>query len=279
MLEQAEAWLRHLRDGGPRDVPKARLTVAEYARVAAPILLQWSQSFDDLREITPQDVTDVLNVRSVGRSRSHALVVLRSLFRFLHRTRRIFHDPTSRLKPGKAVTAALLPLKEHRYEQVIAAASTPLQHVVLALAAIHAASRHDIRNLMLEDFDLGNRHIIINKVRRHLDDLTRQALLAYLEERRIRWPRTANPHLLVSSHTAMDTRRVSSYFLTQLFKGLIGIDQLRQDRQLEEALSQGADPLHLAAVFGVAESTAMRYADAARKILQEEYDIGTPGRC
>ncbi|MFC4503696.1 MULTISPECIES: hypothetical protein [Streptomyces] len=35
------------------------------------------------------------------------------------------------------------------------------------------------------------------------------------------------------------------------------------DRQLEEALVHGPDPLHLAEVFGLGERTAIRYANSA----------------
>jgi hypothetical protein len=45
---------------------------------------------------------------------------------------------------------------------------------------------------------------------------------------------------------------------------------MRSDRWLEEALSRGPDPLHLAAVFGISTNTAMRYARAARLILESE---------
>ncbi|MFF3247694.1 hypothetical protein ACFYWY_29110 [Streptomyces sp. NPDC002870] len=46
--------------------------------------------------------------------------------------------------------------------------------------------------------------------------------------------------------------------------------RLRVDRQLEEALTHGADPLHLALVFGIDEKTAIRYADSARQLLQAD---------
>lgn len=45
------------------------------------------------------------------------------------------------------------------------------------------------------------------------------------------------------------------------------LERLRVDRQLEEAMAQGSDPLHLAEVFGLDEKTAMRYADSARQLL------------
>ncbi|MDX3633370.1 hypothetical protein OG920_03105 [Streptomyces europaeiscabiei] len=43
----------------------------------------------------------------------------------------------------------------------------------------------------------------------------------------------------------------------------------RLARQLEEPLTHGADPLHLAMVFGIDEKTAIRYADSARALLGE----------
>lgn len=45
------------------------------------------------------------------------------------------------------------------------------------------------------------------------------------------------------------------------------LDRLRIDRQLEEALTNRADPLHLAVVFGIHETTAVRYASSARQLL------------
>jgi hypothetical protein len=37
--------------------------------------------------------------------------------------------------------------------------------------------------------------------------------------------------------------------------------------QLDEAITLGSDPLHLAAVFGIDPKTAIRYADNARALL------------
>ncbi|MFI6394925.1 hypothetical protein [Nonomuraea sp. NPDC050540] len=41
------------------------------------------------------------------------------------------------------------------------------------------------------------------------------------------------------------------------------LERLRVDRQLEEALAHGADPLHLASVFGLDPETAIHYAENA----------------
>lgn len=47
------------------------------------------------------------------------------------------------------------------------------------------------------------------------------------------------------------------------------------DRQLEEALTHGPDPLHLAVVFGLDEKTAIRYASSARQLLQTHIEAST----
>jgi hypothetical protein len=48
----------------------------------------------------------------------------------------------------------------------------------------------------------------------------------------------------------------------------VTVEALRVDRQLEEALATGADPLHLAATSGLDPGTAIRYASSARHLLQ-----------
>ncbi|MFG2677255.1 hypothetical protein [Streptomyces sp. NPDC048445] len=39
---------------------------------------------------------------------------------------------------------------------------------------------------------------------------------------------------------------------------------------------QGPDPLHLAEVFGLHETTAMRYADSARALLEQAAEQSQP---
>src|SRR5439155_9136162 len=62
----------------------------------------------------------------------------------------------------------------------------------------------------LEDVDFGDRRLTIGGRTRPLDDLTRQALLDYLASRRGRSPQTANPHVIVSQHTAYEMGPISS---------------------------------------------------------------------
>ncbi|MGG8408041.1 hypothetical protein ACM614_16195 [Streptomyces sp. 12297] len=73
------------------------------------------------------------------------------------------------------------------------------------------------------------------------------------------------PILLINKITALGTGPVSGVTLSEPFRGQAAtLEQLRVDRQLEEALAHGPDPLHLAEVFGLDEKTAIRYANSAR---------------
>jgi integrase len=188
--------------------------------------------------------------------RTQTLVALRSLFGYLHRRKRVFATPTSRLVPGPARRrVVLLPLTAQDYQQLTAACVTPMHELVLALACVDAGSPNQIRHLLLDDFDLANRRLTIGSVSRRLDAYTLRALDAYLRHRRERWPAATNRHLLISKYTARTTGPVSSYTIGHLFPPhLPGIDRLRRDRQLEEALAHGPDPLHLAVVFGITQA-------------------------
>ncbi|WP_306361424.1 hypothetical protein [Nocardia sp. CC227C] len=64
----------------------------------------------------------------------------------------------------------------------------------------------------------------------------------------------------------MQTGPVSGTFLQNL-RGLTAtLERLRLDRQLEEAITCGADPLHLTVVFGIPDTTVIRWATNARHL-------------
>jgi len=194
---------------------------------------------------------------------------LRSLFGHCKKTGRIFADPTRGVRAGQRPLNLIQPLQPAEIDAATTAAVTPAARLALALAAVHAARPKTIRELHLGDVDLGNRRLAIAGRTRPLDELTRQLLLAWLEHRRDRWPGTANPHLIINQQTAMTTRAVSENWLTETCRGLTAtLERLRVDRQLEEALTCGGDPLHLAAVFGLDDTTAIRYAAIARQLLE-----------
>lgn len=164
--------------------------------------------------------------------------------------------------------AVLQPLVPGQVDRSVAAATTPATRPILALAAVRAAGAAQIATLMLDDADLGDRRLTITGRVRPLDDLTRKLLLDWPEHRRSRWPNTANLHLLINHQTATTTGHAGNHWISTAMRGQDAApERLRVDRQLEEALTHGPDPLHLAEVFGLDEKTAIRYADSARALL------------
>jgi integrase len=271
-----EAWARLLNKGGPRQRARSIQTVWSYLTEIRPILLDWSRTYDHLREVTRDDIVTIKDTLQ-GAKRENTIVALRSLMRFCRKTGRIFRDPTIRIRIARRPEKVILPLTPGDIDHAVATATTPAIRLILALAAIHAARPKMLRDLRLDDIDLGNHRITIGGHPRPLDELTRQALLAWLDYRRSRWPSTANPHLLLTQQTAMDTSPVGKLWVTHAVRGLTAtLERLRVDRQLEEALTRGPDPLHLATVFGIDDKTAIRYANAARHLLETAPETPEP---
>lgn len=132
---------------------------------------------------------------------------------------------------------------------------------------MHAARPRAIRELTLDDIDLPSRRITLADHRQPLGDLTRNALLAWLDYRRVTWPDTANRHVLLSRISALGTRPVSPDYLDKHQPHGRSLECIRRDRILQEALATGADPLHLSLVFNIDHTSAMAYANAARSLL------------
>ena len=190
----------------------------------------------------------------------------------------IFRDPASRLTVGLFDRPVWQPLPPDEIARTIQAATTPPARVFVALAAVHAARHGAIRALQLDDVDLANRRLTIAGHTRPLDNLTHQLLLRWLDHRRRRWPDTANQHLLINMTTALRLSPVSASWISLTLQGLTAtLERLRIDRQLEEALTHRADPLHLANVFNITETTAIRYAASARQLLEEPHQTHPSG--
>jgi hypothetical protein len=268
-------WLRTRSQGGPRSRPRDEHTVRMNFNRVHPLLLEWAGHYSHLREVTAADVTAATEPLP-GSRRRQTLTALRSLFGHCKKTGRIFRDPTRGVHDGQRPLILIQPLQPADIDQATSAAVTPAARLAVALAAVHAARPKAIRELHLGDADLGNRRLVIAGRARPIDNLTKSLLLAWLAHRGRRWPGTANPHLIVNQQTAMTTRAVSENWLTGSCRGLTAtLERLRVDRQLEEALTHGADPLHLAAVFGIGDTTAIKYATIARQLLDtaaEQHD-------
>ena len=228
-----------LRHGTPRSLPRSEDTVRIYLRGACPALEQWSGRYDHLREVTAADVTAAIaGLR--GHKRHQALVALRSLMRHCKKNGLIFTDPAARIRGPERPETIILPLPASRVSAVTASAATPAARLALALAAVYALRPEAIRHLTLGDTDLASRRITLAGQSRPLDDLTRRLITEWLGWRRERWPQTSSPYLLINNQTAMTTRPVSENWLGGLLRGLgATLEQLRIDRQLDEALTAG----------------------------------------
>jgi integrase len=279
MAADVEHWLRTREHGSARSRPRDQHTVRMNLNRVHPLLMVWAERYVHLREVTAADVTTATTALT-GPARRQTCTALRSLFGHCKKNGRIFRDPTRGLATGQQPLNLIEPLRPEEIDQATTAAVTPAARLALALAAVHAARPKAIRELHLDDLDLGNRRLTIAGKTRPLDELTRGLLLAWLVHRARRWPTTANPHLIVNQQTAMTTRAVSENWLTETCRGLTAtLERLRVDRQLDEALTHGPDPLHLAAVFGLDDTTAIRYANIARALLEtpaEHQDPASP---
>jgi hypothetical protein len=264
-----ERWLRTLGNGGPRSRPRSIATVHSHLGKALPALSNWSARYGHLREVTREDIQD--HVRDLhGPQRHNALVALRSLFGYCLSAGVIFRNPARGIKVGRRPsTTVLQPLGQDAIDDAVAAALTPAARLIVALAGVHAGRSSAICAMLLSDAGPGSGRLLLGGRPRPLDDLTSRLLRAWLKARRARWPGTANPHLLINAQTALGTQPVSRTWVNTTLRGHAAtIEALRVDRQLEEALATGADPLHLAATFGIDPGTAVRYASSARQLLQ-----------
>lgn len=266
---EVESWARTLLDGGPRSEPRARQTAWTYLNEIQSVLLEWSSHYDHLREVTREDIIAARDAAS-GKQRESRIVALRSLFRHAKRNGQVFRNPTQRIRVPRQAGGVAQALGQAAINQAVASATTPDIKLITALAAVHAARPKMIRTMQLDDVDLGNGRITVAGHVRPLDDLTRQAVLDWLDHRRTRWPNTANPHLLITQKTAVELGPAGKLWTTRATRNLTAtLERLRVDRQLEEALTHGPDPLHLSLVFGIDEKTAIRYADSARALLEQ----------
>lgn len=94
-----------------------------------------------------------------------------------------------------------------------------------------------------------------------MDELTHGLVVVWLRERQRRWPHTSNPYLLVSQQTAVDPSHppITLAVIDRCFRPLgMNPSQLRADRILDEA-RHTADPIRLMRVFGISDTTAMKY--------------------
>ncbi|MDP9843365.1 tyrosine-type recombinase/integrase [Streptosporangium lutulentum] len=270
-INPVRQWLLVLLDGDARSRPRSASSIHVYFSCVRPFLDDWAARYDHLREVTRFDIGAALGPLS-GSRRATTTSAMRSLFGFAKKRGLIFSNPTTGLKVRSA-DFSLIPMADEEIQAIEQLADDLAGRVIIALAAENAARTGAIRHLTLDDLDLANRRITLAGRRQRLGDLSHRALRRWLRHRRTTWPHTNNPHVLISDKTAHGIGPISQQFVKARMNHVgCSVDRIRKDRILHEALTAGADPLHLSLVFGISHSTATRYTAVAEHLLADELD-------
>lgn len=242
-------------------------SIHRYYLVLKPVLDQWiTGGVVSLRQISSDDVEAAIASHS-GTAARAVHIMLRNVFKALRQERVIFRDPTRGLVFSGILT---LPpsVPSDQLAGILERTRNPFERFVIVLVGVHALTGTDIRRLLLTDLDLSRQMLIVRRPgRRHvvyLDEITYRCAGEWTQERYRRWPATLNPHLLVNRWTAADAEpAITPTMIGRAFTSVgIGMQTLRQDRILNEAF-ETADPIHLIRLFGISDTTAMRYITAA----------------
>lgn len=261
MLNELEAWFDVMHQGStipPRRKPRSPSTIKIYLHAALPALHYWiGQGHHSLREITRDDVLAVLPQADTDRAMMGR--GLRSIFGILKARKLIFTNPTIRLHTWFDASKPPDPIDL----DVVRAALTspnPARTAIAGLVVYHALRSGQLRSLKLTN--LRDRHLHIDHRVIPLADPVRQALVAWLDHRQTRWPDSTNPHLFIHFRTAARTEPVGPRWV-KLNLGIPGgVQALRSDRILQEAIWSGGDIRRLCDLFGISIQQAIRYNDA-----------------
>jgi hypothetical protein len=266
IARELSTWVMVARGQGRARHP-ARMfkTIRNYLSVMMPSLMDWSARYGSLREVTRNDILDAVAARH-GPVTRRRIVALRSLFRALRQERVVFRDPTRGISLP-SLDRLPQPLLSDQVAGLLQRAGTEAARLAVALVAIHAATTASLAKVKLADLDLASARLTVKNRREqrviYLDDVTLEVLSRWLRYRHQRWPVSPNPYLFVTQQTAVGTDPVSSTWFWILFEPLgIHPGSLRQDRILDEA-RHTADPVHLIRVFGISDTTALKYVHAA----------------
>jgi integrase len=257
---EVHTWIEVLRGRGPRaGRPRKPATIQGYLRALEPILADWSARYQSLRQVTSDDITQQLQ-RFTGPTRKLVLAVMRSLFKTLKAQQLSFANPTAGLELRGEPPPPALGLDPARRASLLDQLHRRDARLIVLLAGVHALRPHQIRALALDDVDLGAGSLLVGGRPRRLDALTLEELRAWLEHRRARWPVSANPYLLVNQSTAGGLTPVTRNYVQEVFQRLgLTAEDLRVDRLLAEVQATGGDPFKLTRLFGISDTTAIRY--------------------
>jgi hypothetical protein len=154
-----------------------------------------------LRQVTRDDVTGWLDGR---KHQANDASALRDLFRTLKSERLVFTNPTDRVrvvKPNQTTPNRLTPETLQLIRSGRGAGPRPAWSWARSRRCPRARASTGSERFTLEHLDLPNARLDIGGTTRTMDPFTADAIGQYLAYRHNRWPRTGNPHLLVTRRT------------------------------------------------------------------------------
>jgi site-specific recombinase XerD len=231
--------------------------------------MPWSETYGiyvSLRQVTRDDVLKAIKPDN-GPDIRFRIVAIRSLFRALRQERLVFADPSRGVSlPRREMPPR--PLPSDRLAGIVEKVEGAAARLIVVLIAVHALGNEATVRLLMEDLSLARGRLVVRRGygrRRviYLEELTRNLLDRWLKYRAQRWPSSTNRYLLVTQQTADGDEFMSPMHIRAILTPLgISPMRLRQDRILDEA-KHTEDPVHLMKVFGISDSTAMKYIYAA----------------
>lgn len=256
-------WVNALHGNGRRRrKPIDKSSIRSYVWVLKDPFTVWAQAYDSLREVTVEDIDDQLNTFT-GTKRCAAASALRSLFGTLKSERVIFANPARHART-QSPRSAPLTLEPSERARLLAADRRPDEQLMALLAGVHALRAGSIRRLQIADVNLARNCLNVDGKPRALDTLSADRLVAWLDYRREHWPHTANPHLLINTHTANTLDPIGRGSVSAAFRKLgLTAHRLRVDRFLDEVHNGNPDPVRFAKLFNVGAMTALRYCNDA----------------
>ncbi|PZS27120.1 MAG: hypothetical protein DLM61_17275 [Pseudonocardiales bacterium] len=269
VANELQRWVDVARGLGRRAHPPLNwCIIRNYLAYASPVIKEWAGRVESLREITAGDVATVLAARS-GNNAQTLRTALRSIFRALKQERLVFADPTRGVRLA-TVPSLPAPLSSDTLHGLIERADHAIGRLAIALVAVHGLGITDLRALRFADLDATRGRLRVTRAQGrdhliYLDRMTHRLALVWLQVRHENWPRTQNPHLLITGHSAISATDapIAGMTLRRTFSNLgVQPSQLREDRILNEA-ALTSDPVHLIRLFGISPATAMHYVTAA----------------
>ena len=269
MREQLEVWLAVMIDGttsAPRQRARDPLSVKVHVMGITPVVTAWAEAgHQSLAEITTADVIAALPTG--GSQRAWAETGLRSLFKTLKARKLIFANPTRGLKPTPPRGTVPLPMSTELIRHELDSPN-PAVALAVALVAFHALTAKQVAELRLTDIADGRLHLEGRTV--PLAQPVRERLTRWLDHRAKTWPKTLNPHLLVTKKSAPRLVAVSRNFPWRISS--VTARALREDRILAEVRATGGDARRLTDLFGLNIASTGRYVHTV-----EHDDLTTQG--